>query len=1811
MHRKRFSDNELQFQRVKRNTQSAHKLYSNKNLMVRPFCKSAPDVFNESPIETLLQRNRNYLRTGSQTTPKLESKLREKTKRALFADKPTPENLKKTTNIPNDIAFETPKRITPKNKYVISKSVTPPLTRYRREKLTLTVTKSKRKINNFRSSTIHAHNLCVTTPPLQSLDNQLDLIDCDSLILKLTPSRKITSTEMENKHKTHFRRATSLPHSVKTMKLNYSPKCQNSSIVKKDVGEKSDSLVANGTNLLFSSASAKALNTRKSGSPCTKNDQDKIELKVNSAFLDPVISPEKNKLQISGPTTRRSASNNLKIKDNQPIFAKDKSKVIFATPEQEAKLTTQSQIKGNKSSTPNQSLSTTLHSKIKIILSDLDESTPIKILSVRKTYTSLKKSESHSPNKTEECTQSSIQTSNQTTSETPKKYVQGNPFILLSKDAEAKTTEPIPATIGSICKESPPILNQVSDDISIVSFRRTTKRIIKIKSPGYTPPTTATKAKNKTVMTNKSALEIGLHEDIIKTNECCLSSKEKDLHLEKIYYPESPVNIPVDEASDPIPDSLFDLKISNKIILSPVKNTSVVEKINVGSSSKTMPKKNMLNVNAKKIINGDMLGTSSPNKTLVENPLDVNNVLGSEAIQIDDVKTMHNVVADSPKFISSVRKTSRIIKVKSPFTNSLLNLKPSSPRNMIKNANNLLTPPKCSPEKSPSVTDSLIMAIQENVDNLEAVRNNLAPTISSPSEAKQQSSEVISTENASLTCSNSSSHIDEAIVTSPLRKQMLTYMSPEKFSLLLKSPLTRVKISPQKLSPVKNSLQKLSPEKRSPQKSPSQKSPQKRVRKFKSGSIFWGRVGSYPYWPCIICPDIQGVTCSNRGRNGQKLHIKFFADSGRHAWISSSALMDYKGLLDFMEQSTSFTISKKAGSGKRSNYNPFVVKASSLEMWSKAIEEAEIISVHAIGSRIEMFEEMVNQSIRQKRVVQRERLQARRLSSVSTKSSINSKKRRRSRSPTPESPPFEPLSPYRKKVKLENVNQSAIDVIVAASLQVPIKTDAEEHQGEIENLISSQSLNQFIMKNFLSSQTQESTEGFDSFFENFKTNSQPLAHADNNQTNGSNIVDMQKLQLFAKKFFNLVNLTSNLISSDYEIKKEAIAKSSSSISSNDETVSLVSLNEESSTISTPSSSSVTFNDPTNMAAFTKTYLFKDLPRDFVCRICHKTNNVLKCEGICCGWYHRTCCQKNNNVGESGGCNTNESTPIRTKLDGSFMCDDCYTETKPACFVCAKYDDQPELRLRCKITACGRYYHQSCLKYFPQAKITSEQTLICPMHSCHTCISDDPRGKYMIADKTTFIKCVQCPSTYHMDSTCVPAGTEFISATQVICPKHRPRSMTTRLNANWCFICTRGGSLVCCETCPTAFHEDCLKISIPEDRPYICEECETGRLPLYGEIVWAKFANYRWWPSQIIPPSAVPDNVERLPQQEFDFCVKFFGANNYAWLNRDCVYLYQEGDWDVSVHKNRLDASYQKSLLEAKQMYERLQLSRWQKNSEQSDKLQPIPYVTIKANRPIAPLKLTPDNEEDYNQCSCSADLPNPCGPDSKCLNRMLFFECDPKICHARDSCQNQMFEKRMYPNVRVVKTSTRGWGLFSQEEIPTGTFVVEYVGEVIDDDEFRRRVYRKQKEHDENYYFLNVAKDYTIDAGPKGNVARFMNHSCEPNCETQKWIVNGIKRVGLFALEDIPVNTELTFNYNLDCLGDNKKICQCGAEKCAGFIGAKYKEDKTLKKIENSKNETVSKKKRAKSSVTKKKRKSLPVADSVENETVAAGILQN
>lgn len=82
-------------------------------------------------------------------------------------------------------------------------------------------------------------------------------------------------------------------------------------------------------------------------------------------------------------------------------------------------------------------------------------------------------------------------------------------------------------------------------------------------------------------------------------------------------------------------------------------------------------------------------------------------------------------------------------------------------------------------------------------------------------------------------------------------------------------------------------------------------------------------------------------------------------------------------------------------------------------------------------------------------------------------------------------------------------------------------------------------------------------------------------------------------------------------------------------------------------------------------------------------------------------------------------------------------------------------------------------------------------------------------------------------------------------------------------------------------------------------------------------------------------------------------------------------------------------------------------------------------------------------------------------------------------------------------------------------------FVIEYVGEIINTEEYNKRAAEIREKRKANSYFLQIDAKRMIDAGPKGNVSRFINHSCDPNCFTRKWSVIDDVRIGIFAIRNI------------------------------------------------------------------------------------------
>ncbi len=82
-----------------------------------------------------------------------------------------------------------------------------------------------------------------------------------------------------------------------------------------------------------------------------------------------------------------------------------------------------------------------------------------------------------------------------------------------------------------------------------------------------------------------------------------------------------------------------------------------------------------------------------------------------------------------------------------------------------------------------------------------------------------------------------------------------------------------------------------------------------------------------------------------------------------------------------------------------------------------------------------------------------------------------------------------------------------------------------------------------------------------------------------------------------------------------------------------------------------------------------------------------------------------------------------------------------------------------------------------------------------------------------------------------------------------------------------------------------------------------------------------------------------------------------------------------------------------------------------------------------------------------------------------------------------------------------------------------------------------------------------------IDATKIGGKARFLNHSCAPNCYISKWHVGKHMRMGVFAKRNILAGEEFTFNYNVDRYGSVAQPCYCGEPDCVGTIGGKTQTD--------------------------------------------------
>ena len=161
--------------------------------------------------------------------------------------------------------------------------------------------------------------------------------------------------------------------------------------------------------------------------------------------------------------------------------------------------------------------------------------------------------------------------------------------------------------------------------------------------------------------------------------------------------------------------------------------------------------------------------------------------------------------------------------------------------------------------------------------------------------------------------------------------------------------------------------------------------------------------------------------------------------------------------------------------------------------------------------------------------------------------------------------------------------------------------------------------------------------------------------------------------------------------------------------------------------------------------------------------------------------------------------------------------------------------------------------------------------------------------------------------------------------------------------------------------------------------------------------------------------------------------------------------------------------------------------------------------------------------------------------------------------------------------IKPRKSGIHNTGVFAKRFIPKGTQIIEYVGEIISKKESEKRadiVLKNSNNHKETggVYIFEINKKHDLDGNVPYNTARFINHSCNPNCESE----NIDDRIWITAIKDIKKGEELLYNYGYDVDNYEEHPCLCGSKNCVGYIADEENWDKLKKLVtKNFKNKKI------------------------------------
>lgn len=173
------------------------------------------------------------------------------------------------------------------------------------------------------------------------------------------------------------------------------------------------------------------------------------------------------------------------------------------------------------------------------------------------------------------------------------------------------------------------------------------------------------------------------------------------------------------------------------------------------------------------------------------------------------------------------------------------------------------------------------------------------------------------------------------------------------------------------------------------------------------------------------------------------------------------------------------------------------------------------------------------------------------------------------------------------------------------------------------------------------------------------------------------------------------------------------------------------------------------------------------------------------------------------------------------------------------------------------------------------------------------------------------------------------------------------------------------------------------------------------------------------------------------------------------------------------------------------------------------------------------------------------------------------FECNTNCKCVGSVCGNRLVQFGPAKNLQITDLGEKGFGLITTAHIKKGSFICEYAGEIISESEAKTRYARNKTLGTANYifcvneYFGDKNHKTYIDPSVFGNIGRYINHSCQPNCALHPIRVdNIIPKLCVFAKSDIAEFAEITFDYGTDA-SDNvadRVACFCNSPCCRKYL---------------------------------------------------------